>query len=106
MDLSALKSIALRLRHELKREGIHVDCVLLFGSRARGENREDSDYDLAVISRDFGKDRFSEGVLVNLHAQRLHPDIEAIPISVHDILDPFPVSPIVHEIKQTGITLI
>jgi hypothetical protein len=30
-----------------------VECVVLFGSHARGEAREDSDIDVAVISPDF-----------------------------------------------------
>ena len=31
-------------------EGLHPRAVILFGSRARGTNRADSDYDLLVIS--------------------------------------------------------
>jgi HEPN domain-containing protein/predicted nucleotidyltransferase len=30
-------------------ERFHPDCIILFGSRARGDAREDSDYDLAVV---------------------------------------------------------
>lgn len=38
-----------RLRRELRPQR-----VLLFGSRARGDNRPDSDYDLLVVSDRFG----------------------------------------------------
>ena len=31
-------------------EGLHAHAIILFGSRARGANRADSDYDLLVIS--------------------------------------------------------
>jgi hypothetical protein len=31
-------------------EGLHPRAIILFGSRARGTNRTDSDYDLLVIS--------------------------------------------------------
>jgi uncharacterized protein len=31
-------------------EGLHPRAIILFGSRARGTNRSDSDYDLLVIS--------------------------------------------------------
>jgi predicted nucleotidyltransferase len=39
--------------------GQRVERVVLFGSRARGDAREDSDYDVAVFLRDMG-DRFAE----------------------------------------------
>ena len=39
--------------------GDRLDRVVLFGSRARGDAREDSDYDVAVFLRDMG-DRWSE----------------------------------------------
>src|SRR3974377_855872 len=31
-------------------EGLHPRAIILFGSRARGTNRPDSDYDLLVVS--------------------------------------------------------
>ena len=45
------------LLHEVKRRlvahyGNRLDRVVLFGSRARGDHREDSDYDIAVFLRD------------------------------------------------------
>ena len=39
--------------------GERVERVVLFGSRARGEARDDSDYDVAVFLRDI-TDRFAE----------------------------------------------
>ncbi|MBN8572150.1 MAG: nucleotidyltransferase domain-containing protein [Ignavibacteria bacterium] len=32
--------------------GLEYDKILLFGSRARGENRSDSDYDVIVVLKD------------------------------------------------------
>jgi predicted nucleotidyltransferase len=106
MDLSTLTSLAVQIRHRFKSVGVIVDGVVLFGSRARGTHRPDSDYDIAILSRDFGKDRYQEGILVNVIVHRVHPDFEAIPVGLRDWLDPFPTSPIVHEIKETGVTLI
>jgi uncharacterized protein len=34
--------------------GARLERVVLFGSRARGDAREDSDYDVAVFINDFG----------------------------------------------------
>jgi uncharacterized protein len=39
--------------------GERIERVVLFGSRARGEARDDSDYDVAVFLRDI-TDRFAE----------------------------------------------
>lgn len=39
--------------------GDRLERVVLFGSRARGDARPDSDYDVAVFLRDMG-DRFQE----------------------------------------------
>lgn len=35
------------------RKMIHVEKVILFGSRARGDNKEKSDIDLIILSKDF-----------------------------------------------------
>lgn len=49
-----LKKIKNKLEEEIK-----VKKVYLFGSRARGTYRENSDYDVAVISPDFEGKSFS-----------------------------------------------
>lgn len=36
---------------EAGRLGVKVDRIILFGSRARGDAREDSDYDILVVIR-------------------------------------------------------
>jgi predicted nucleotidyltransferase len=106
MDRSTLRSLAVQLRHQLGRVGVRVDGVILFGSHASGKQRIDSDIDIAVLSRDFGKDRLAEGALVNIHASRLHQDLEAIPLSIGDWFDPNPTSPIINEIQKNHEFLI
>ncbi|HEX3883432.1 MAG TPA: nucleotidyltransferase domain-containing protein [Stellaceae bacterium] len=39
--------------------GPRIERIVLYGSRARGDHREDSDYDIAVFLRDF-VDRWQE----------------------------------------------
>lgn len=46
-------------REELEKD-IGVEAVYLFGSRARGDFRDDSDYDIAVLSDDFAEMSFPE----------------------------------------------
>ena len=49
MDGEVLKAIGRVVREEAERLGVEVERVILFGSRARGEQREDSDYDILVV---------------------------------------------------------
>ena len=44
-----------------------------------GRNHAGSDLDIAVVSPDFGKDRFEEGKLLRRIAWRIDPRIEPIP---------------------------
>jgi predicted nucleotidyltransferase len=56
-----------RMRHELD-----VESVWLFGSRARGEEREESDVDLLVITRgDPARDRHRVWALIDEAAREL-----------------------------------
>ena len=41
---------------------INVDKLILFGSYATGQNRQDSDIDLVVISRDFENKNYWERI--------------------------------------------
>jgi predicted nucleotidyltransferase len=106
MDRAELTERVIRLRSLIKAHGVRVDVVLLFGSRARGENSPDSDYDLAFVSRDFGKDRLQEGVLLQKLAFGNLSNCDLIPVSLMEFLTPEPISPIVAEIRRDGITLI
>ena len=46
--LSLIKKVILE---EAERLGVAVERIILFGSRARGDYREDSDYDILVVVR-------------------------------------------------------
>ena len=49
------KKTDLKIKDFLKRlkEKYHIRKVILFGSRARGDNFKDSDYDMIIVSDDF-----------------------------------------------------
>ncbi|MBI4707129.1 MAG: nucleotidyltransferase domain-containing protein [Candidatus Omnitrophica bacterium] len=49
----------------LAQRNIKVDKAVLFGSQARGDFREDSDIDIAIVSKDFeGKDIFQKAQML------------------------------------------
>jgi predicted nucleotidyltransferase len=88
----------------LKREGINIDRVILFGSYAKGNVRPDSDIDIAVISKDFGKDRVEEGMTLFRIAGKIDPRLEPIPFSTK-VYENDTWIPLIYEIKQKGIEL-
>lgn len=54
-----IKTIIKYLKDLLELRGIKVNKIILFGSYARGNYREDSDIDVVIISKNFsGKDIF------------------------------------------------
>jgi len=75
-----IKSIK-KLIKALKQEGIPVDRVILYGSYARKETRPDSDIDVAVVSKNFGKDRVEEGMTLFGIAGKIDPRLQPVPIS-------------------------
>ncbi len=79
--------------------------MLLFGSQARNEAHSDSDIDVAIVSRDFGKDKFNESVQVNLEASKLNSAFEIKIFTLNEYMDPLYPSPLLSEIKKTGIAL-
>ncbi len=105
MDIGSIKIDALKLRTELKRLNIHPDVIILFGSHASNRARPDSDIDIAVVSRDYGKNRIPEGSILNLIASKINPSFEGVPISLNEYLNPNSASPILNEIKSKGIVL-
>jgi predicted nucleotidyltransferase len=90
--------------------GPELDRVVLFGSRARGDARDDSDYDVAVFLKETGDeetgDRWAEwDRLADLRVRFLDeggPFIEAIPFRASDYHKR---TPLMHEIRKDGVTL-
>lgn len=106
MDIRYIKQKAVELRHELLKNNIHSDIIILYGSYATGKNRKDSDIDIAVISRDFGKNRFREGSTLNFLASKIDPRFEAVPYSLKEYMSPGSISPLLAEIDKKGIVLL
>jgi predicted nucleotidyltransferase len=62
MDKNAVYKIITAFRMALQAEGIRPDKMILFGSYATDRFREDSDIDIAVISRDFQNKSYWERI--------------------------------------------
>jgi predicted nucleotidyltransferase len=85
--------------------GDRLARVVLFGSRARGDARPDSDYDVAVFLRDM-PDRIVE---LNRHADlgtalldETGELVHAMPYRVETYNEP---TPLMHEIRADGVDL-
>jgi len=97
-----IRNIILRYVNVLKTRGIRVEKAVLYGSYASGNFRSGSDLDLAIISPDFGKDRFEEGKKLLQIAWRVDPRIEPVPIS-SDSYENDTWIPLIYEIRQKGV---
>ena len=99
-----IKNIIFRFVNALTMKGIRVDKTILYGSHASGNFHAGSDLDLAIVSPDFGKDRFEERKMLLRMAWRIDPRIEPIPIS-SESYEKDTWIPLIYEIRQKGIEL-
>ena len=58
MDKDNVSEIISCFRKALEAKGVKIDRIILYGSWAKGTQREDSDIDLVVISEDFKDKNF------------------------------------------------
>ncbi len=88
----------------LKEKDINFRKIILFGSYASDSQRRDSDIDIAVVSEDFGKDRFEERVLLSKIAYYVDVRIEPYPVSLKEYVEDI-WQTLIHEIKSKGIEI-
>lgn len=89
---------------KIRQRKIRISKVILYGSRASGTARKYSDIDVAVVSPDFGKDRFREGVKLFEIAGEVDPRIEPVPLSVESYKNDTWI-PLIYEIRRTGLEI-
>jgi len=87
----------------LKKNGIKVSQVILFGSHTKGNAKPDSDIDIAVVSSQFGRDNLKEMMLLRKLALEIDSHIEPLPFSPQDLEDRY--STLSQEIKKYGVLL-
>jgi predicted nucleotidyltransferase len=107
MDTTDLHDpILIRFRHALdKVYGARLERVMLYGSRARGDARPDSDYDVAVFLRDM-TDRAGEmNRLADLATDLLYDAggvVHAMPYRAGAYNER---TPLMHDIRADGVDL-
>jgi predicted nucleotidyltransferase len=85
--------------------GDRIERMVLFGSRARGDARHDSDYDIAIFLNDFANRR--------QEVRRLVPLVTDIVEETGAVIHPLPFragtwrerTPLMHEIRLDGVDL-
>jgi len=88
----------------LKAKTQNINGVFFFGSRVKGTNHKWSDYDLCVVSPDFGKDRVAEITSLLMVGADMDENIEPHPMSVEEFNDPN--NDLAREIRRTGIKVL
>lgn len=82
-----------------------IERLVLFGSRARGEARADSDYDVAIFLKDFTNRR--------QEVRRMVPLVTDIVEETGAVIHPLPFragawqerTPLMHEVRRDGVDL-
>ena len=73
-----VKEIIEGYTHTLKTLGINVERVILYGSFAKGKQREGSDIDVVIVSKDFQKMNLRERLeVLGIAAARIMKPVEA-----------------------------
>jgi predicted nucleotidyltransferase len=107
MAKNEIESIIKRFAIELKKEGIEIIKVFLYGSYARGNYREDSDIDVAVICKDFASDPIEQNMKLMRIAVHIDTRLSPISLSIADFKNEY--IPLVPEIKKgldlTAVTI-
>ncbi len=89
----------------LRNKNIKVKKAILYGSCASGSNNKDSDIDLAIISPDFGRDRFREALMLKKLTRDVDLDISPRPYSIEQYQKAMQGDFLFDEIIQKGKTV-
>ena len=87
----------------LRQAGIDVSDAYLFGSVVKGLSDDESDIDLAVVSRDFEGIRYNDMKKISRYRRKVDLRLEIHPFSLQDVeLDP---PQFFIKIKQDGLQI-
>lgn len=86
-------------------EKFHLEKVILFGSRARGDFLNNSDYDLIIVSSDFAEFSFIERMSEMYKYWNAEPALEAFCYTPHEFARKSAQIGIVGEAVREGIEI-
>lgn len=89
---------------KLKRSGLTIDSAFMFGSFARGTQNKNSDIDVCVVSKSFGKDYFADIVKLRTMTYDIDYRLEPVPLTPMDLNDPY--SSLSTEIRNFGVKIV
>lgn len=98
-----IRKDVIEYKNELKKHGIKILKVILFGSVAKGTNDEYSDIDLALVSPIFGKDYHRERVELAILSGKINDNIEPHPLNPKDLDNKY--YALSNEINKYGIEI-
>ena len=87
----------------LEKNKIKIDKLILFGSYAKGTQKEWSDIDLCVVSPQFGRNRFDERVKLMKLSIGGWENIEPHPYNLKNLKDKW--DPLASEITKYGLEI-
>lgn len=93
--------VARRFKDLLLRRGYPVERVILYGSVARDNARDNSDIDIAVITKPFLPSQMQENVAVFCLSKDINLRIETVTLHSEDFDQPF--FTLGREIERTGV---
>lgn len=86
--IQEINRIIEKFKKELEKYNIHPERIILYGSYAKGNAREDSDIDLVVISSDFENMNLRERLeILGLAAGNVFEPIEALGYTPQEVLE-------------------
>jgi len=86
--IQEINRIIEKFKKELEKYNIHSERIILYGSYAKGNAREDSDIDLVVISSDFENMNLRERLeILGLAAGNVLEPIEALGYTPQEVLE-------------------
>jgi len=100
-----IKEIIGEYKQTLQKLGINVERMILYGSYAKANQREDSDIDLIVISKDFQKMNLRERLeVLGIAAVRIMRPVEAKGYTPQELETPQEAS-FLKEVLEVGVSI-
>lgn len=103
MNTQPASVIARRFGSALRKNGVPVQSIILFGSQAKGTAHEKSDIDVAVVCTPFAENRVEESARLYVISADIDDRLEPVCLHPQDLDSKY--STIVQEIRRHGIAV-